>query len=452
MTRSSLCNWALAGALALSTAAFAFPHTDLKRSDPARDSRLTTVPTRIELWFSARPQLPFSRIRLVGPSGDVALGKLRVDSGDALRADIVAPLGLGRYRVLWQTAGADGHTISGEYAFAVVAPGDTGQQQHVTAPTTDPGNALRHATMRPASPVERVIRWWEYFALFAVLGVLAFRHGVLPPLAARGVQTADASRQARGVGEIAAAIYILSAVFRLIREVDAARNDALGGGPSIMDIVTASSWGHGWLFGVLGAACVLPGFMLSKRGVAAGTPIALTGALAMVLSPALSGHAAADARFVLSVALDATHVATIGAWLGGLFVVLIVGIPAMRRLTDGNPDAAVSALVNSFHPTALLCAPLAILSGVGNSVLRLGSLDALTSTGYGRVLIAKVCLALLVAGSGAYTSTRVRRRLGTPAATTSLRRSATMELALASLVLAATTVLVSSAVPMEMAP
>jgi copper transport protein len=452
MTRSSLCNWALAGALALSTAAVAYPHTDLRHSDPARDSRLATAPTRIELWFTARPQLSFSRVRLVGPSGDVVLGKLTVDTGDALRADIAAPLRLGDYRVLWQTAGADGHTVSGEYAFAVVAPGDSGEYQHVMAPATGAGSASQHAAMRPASHAEQVIRWWEYFALFIVLGVLAFLHGVLPPLAARGVHTADASRQARGVGEIAAAIYILSAVFRLIREVDAARNDAFRGGPSVMDIVTASSWGHGWLFGVIGAVFVLPGFLLSKRSVAVGTPIALTGALAMVLSPALSGHAAADARFILSVALDATHVAAIGAWLGGLCVVLMVGIPAMRRLTDGNPDAAVSALVNSFHPMALLCAPLAILAGVGNSVLRLGSFSALSSTGYGRVLIVKVCVALLVAGSGAYNSTRVRRRLGTPDATTSLRKTATIELLLAALVLAATTVLVSSAVPSEMAP
>ena len=440
--------WVLAGTLSLSTAAVTYRHTDLKASEPARDSRLTASPKRITLWFTARPQLAFSRIRLVGPSGDIALGQLAPDTGNALHADIPAPLSFGNYRVLWQTAGADGHTISGEYMFTLIAAGDTARQ--LTAPV--PASTTPRAMTRAPTPAERLARLWEYVALLVVLGVLGFLHGVLPPLGVRGVHTADASRQARGVGEVAAAIYILAAVFRLVTEVGAAQNDALGGGPGVAGIVTSSSWGQGWLLGVIGAVLVLPGFMLSKRSVAVGTPIALTGALAMVLSPALSGHAATDARFIPSVAIDAMHVAAIGAWLGGLFVVLTVGIPAMRRLTDGNPDAAVSALVNSFHPMALLCAPLAILSGVGNSVLRLGALQALTSTGYGTVLMVKVSLALLVAGAGAYNSTRVRRRLGTAAATAGVRRTAAVELVLASLVLAVTTVLVSSAVPAEMAP
>jgi copper transport protein len=449
MTRSSLRIWSLAGALTLSMAAVAYRHADLKSSEPARDSRLTASPKRIELWFTARPQLPFSRIRLEGPSGDVALGTLALDTGNAVRADIVAPLGLGDYRVRWQTASADGHPISGEFGFAVVAPSDTAPHQHVAAASSS--SAESHVMRHAPSVADQLIAWWQYLALLVVLGVLAFLHGVLPPLATRAVSTADASRRARGVGEVAAGVYILSAVFRLMREAGAVQNEALGG-PGVMEIVTTTNWGHGWLLGVIGAVLVLPGFMLSKRSVAVGTPIALTGALAMVLSPPLSGHAAAAARFIPSVALDAMHVASIGAWLGGLFVVLTVGIPAMRRLTDGNPDAAVSALVNSFHPMALLCAPLAILAGVGNSVLRLGTLHALTSTGYGGVLIVKTCMVILVACAGAYNSTRVRRRLGTPAATSIVQRTATAELLLAALVLAVTTVLVSFPAPVEMAP
>jgi copper transport protein len=450
MTRASLRAMALAGAVVLagSIAAVAYPHTELKRSEPARDSRLTVPPLRIELWFTAKPQLAFSRIRLVGPAGDVALGKLVADTVDAFRADILAPVAAGDYRVVWQTASADGHHISGEFGFTVASPStiaeaDTGRRQ--------PAAVIHTHAARTPSPAENVARWWEFGALLTVLGVLAFLHGVLPPLASRGVHTEDASRHARGAGEIAAVIYICSAVFRLLMESSIAQNEALGG-PGLATIVLGSSWGHGWLFGMIGAVLVLPGFILSRRHVAVGTPIALTGALAMVLSPALSGHAATANWFVASVALDAMHVASIGAWVGGLLVVVVVGIPAMARLTDGNPDAAVSALVNSFHPLALLCAPLAILTGAGSSVLRLGSLTALTTTGYGRVLVVKVSLALAVVGMGAYNSMRARRRLGTPAGTQSLRRSATVELVLASLVLAVSTILTSSAVPSEMAP
>ena len=60
--------------------------------------------------------------------------------------------------------------------------------------------------------------------------------------------------------------------------------------------------------------------------------------------------------------------------------------------------------------------------------------------------------ALAVAGLGGWNSMRTRRRLGTPDGTRNLRRYAAMELALAALVLAVTTVLVSTELPHEMSP
>jgi copper transport protein len=450
MLRASFRSLVLTGALVLSGAAVRIPHIELKRSEPARDAVLATPPTRVVLWFSARPQMTFTRVRLTGPAGDVALGKLTADTVNAARADVVAPLVAGVYHVVWQTASADGHQIAGDFTFTVGAADKVVPHQHEAAPTA-PATVPMH-TMHDPSLADRMVRWFEYATLLAVLGVLAFLHAVLPPLAARGVHTASASGRARAVGEVAASVYILAAAWRLLRETAAANSPAMSGGPTLTEIVTSSSWGHGWLFGVVGAVLVLPGFILSKRHVAVGVPIALTGALAMVLSPALSGHAATSALFVPSVALDALHVAAVGAWIGGLLIVLTVGIPAMAKLTDGNPDAAVSALVNSFHPLALLGAPLAILAGAGSSALRLGSINAITTTGYGRVLLVKVGLASLVAGMGAYNSMRARKRLGNPAATLSLKRSATLELVIASIVLAVTTVLVSTAVPSEMNP
>ena len=63
-------------------------HTGLKRSEPAKDSRLTVAPTRVSLWFTARPQLAFSKMRLVGPMGDMPLDTIVADTGDALHATI----------------------------------------------------------------------------------------------------------------------------------------------------------------------------------------------------------------------------------------------------------------------------------------------------------------------------------------------------------------------------
>jgi copper transport protein len=417
------------------------PHIALRSSEPAGDVRVVVAPSRIALWFTEPPQLPFSRIRLAGASGDVVLGKIAADTGNGIHARVAEPMADGAYKVVWQTASADGHPISGEFSFSVGAPGVAGAMQpeaSAPSPASDP---------RPPSTGSRFVRLLEFAGLLFVLGVIVFVHGVLPPLAARGVQTADASQQARGLGAVAAAIYLVAAVIRLVRQSGAVGAEGQAFTTALVDIITGSAWGHGWLIGAGGAILVIAGFGLRMRRLSAGSPTALTGALAMTLSPALSGHAAAATWFIASVSADALHVAAIGAWLGALAVVVLVGIPAMARVQDGNADAAVSALVNSFHPIALLAAPLAVFAGVCSSALRLGSFGALTSSRYGEVLIVKLIGVALVAGVGLWNSMRARRRLGTPQGTRSLRRTALTEVLLAVLVLWATTDLIATPLP-----
>ena len=86
--------------------------------------------------------------------------------------------------------------------------------------------------------------------------------------------------------------------------------------------VTGTTWGIGWAAGVVGAVLMLMGWARSPRSVSVGTPLALTGAVGMILSPALSGHAATGQQFVLSVTVDMLHVTAAGLWAGGLAMVL----------------------------------------------------------------------------------------------------------------------------------
>ena len=425
--------------------AHALLHTALRRSDPAKDAQLATPPHRIALWFTAKPQLPFSRILLAGPAGDVPLERVVADTGNGFFAVIQRPLVPGPYAVQWQTGSADGHPIRGEFAFRVL--GDTLR----TNPITNPVSAEPPRDARTLDSSEyRTARWIEFVALLTVLGALGFRHGVLPPLAARGVPTADAADRARRFGQNVLILYAIAAFVRLYTESRAMYGpDVALAGASLIPLVTRTTWGLGWLAGVVGALLLAVGWAISRRSVTIGTPLALTGALGMVLAPAMSGHATGSEHFIVSVTLDMLHVAAAGVWIGGLMLVLFVGIPAMRRLTDGNPDVATSALVNSFHPVALFCAPLVVAAGLGTSWLRLGSVNAIVGTEYGRVLLWKLALVLVVVAFGAYNAARARRRLGTPDATRLFRRSAAAEILFAALVLAATTTLVITPVPSE---
>lgn len=426
----------------------AFPHLALKRSEPEDQSRLSAPPQQISLWFTAKPQLAFSRITLTGPTGGVTLATIVADTGNVLHARVPRTLAAGDYTVAWQTASADGHPIRGQFTFSVA----TSSTADATLPSISADSAHPDTSDNATEPRRlsdyRSARWLEFVALITILGALGFRHGVLPPLASRGVPTADAADRARRLGQGALLLYALGALVRLYAESVALNGRQRALAPDgLFPVLTQTSWGMGWSTGIIGAALLLAGWIISKRSVSIGTPLALTGALGIVAAPALTGHAASSSSFVLAVTLDMLHVLAAGAWIGGLLMVVLAGIPAMRRLTDGNHDAAVAALVSSFHPLALFCAPIVVIAGMGTSYLRLGGIAPLTTTSYGATLLLKLGLFVLVAGAALYNSLRARRQLGTPEGTSHLRRSAALELFLAALVLAATSVLVTTPAP-----
>ena len=104
-----------------SATAAARRHTRLIRSIPARDTVVTALPPRLQLWFSEAITLNVSRVRLVGPGQrSHALAPLARD-GNSAASPVTAPwpdsLGQGRYVVHWSTASRDGHVVRDSFAF-----------------------------------------------------------------------------------------------------------------------------------------------------------------------------------------------------------------------------------------------------------------------------------------------------------------------------------------------
>jgi copper transport protein len=119
----------------------------------------------------------------------------------------------------------------------------------------------------------------------------------------------------------------------------------------------------------------------------------------------------------------------------------------MPAAGGGADHAAVARMVARFSPVALTGAALAVGAGLLLAVAYVGDFAALGGTTYGRTLLVKVGCLGFTAALGAWNWRRVRPRLGTPAATATLRRSAALELILGFCLLAATAVLVALPAP-----
>lgn len=448
--------------LSLLAASPARAHQQLRSASPAAGDSLSAAPSEIRLTFAQAVEPSLAELRLMGPGGEVALGDLLVPSGSpaVLAAAIVGELVAGDYTVHWLVTGDDGHPVRGELPFtiregatglaavdSVLADGGAGQ-----AETLEPMDASE--PLSAGSPLYVAARWLNFAGIVVVIGAVTFatlllgRVGRRSGLAPEGLL--ERARERAALVGLAGGLCLLIALpLRLFAQ--AAALQGAGGGSSVelvRSILTRSLWGKGWLLAVAAVLITIAGFALARRGTKLGWLLGAVGAIALAVTPALSGHAAATST--AAVISDSVHVLSAGGWLGTLLVMMLAGMPVMVESTTSK-RAAAGALVSAFTPIALSFAGLLALTGVYAAWLHLNEVDDLWSSDYGQTLLLKLGALVLVLAAGAYNWRRARPALEVRGDPRPLRRSAVAELAFAALVLAITAALVATPPPRDSA-
>ena len=218
-------------------------------------------------------------------------------------------------------------------------------------------------------------------------------------------------------------------------------------------LLLGTDWGLSWRWAAAGAFLTLFAFAFAasdrRKSVyrRAAWVVAALCAAAMCAFPAFTGHAAsADVPRWLSIPADTLHVLSAGSWIGGLFFVLLAERRERRRTGRGN--ALLAEVVPHFTQVALVAATLLIGTGALSAWLHVASLDALVSTRYGRTLMVKVALVVVVLSLGAVSWRRLAPRLWDVGGAGPLRRNALRELIVAHLVILVAALLVRTS-PLE---
>ncbi|MHB8572063.1 MAG: CopD family protein [Candidatus Dormibacteria bacterium] len=139
----------------------------------------------------------------------------------------------------------------------------------------------------------------------------------------------------------------------------------------------------------------------------------------------LATHADVGPAAPLRIGIGLIHVAAVGAWIGGLGVLLVA--------VWGAPGEDKARLIRRFSSAAGVCVGLLALSGLGAALFEIQAPEQLLTTDYGRLLVAKTALLMVLALLGA-----INRYRFVPAAISSLtglRRTAVTELGFAAMVL-----------------
>ncbi len=335
----------------------------------------------------------------------------------------------------------------------------------MSAKPTPPSNASPSPMSFDAeSPPYVVIRWALYLGMMLIVGSLSFASVVIPVLRKESGEpevALGAARDAARWGFHAALLVTIAALCRIIAQTVAFSDPSEGFDAGLVwVIVTQTRWGHGWLLQVAGVTAVLLGLHSARRstsltgGTAAGWGVAMVGTIALALSSALSGHAAASQQLAApAVFSDTLHMLGAGAWLGGLAIVALVGIRSRPIARDGTflPSHLLPALLKAFAPAALVGASVAGATGVFAAWLHVHDVRLLTTTSYGLRLLLKLLAVATVVVLGALNWRHFVPQAGHPGGLRKLHVSVSLELILGTLTLLITAVLVATATPDSLA-
>ncbi len=343
-------------------------HAELTSSNPANQSILASTPSEILLTFSEGVDPVGESIRLVDADGNaVPLGPLDQSQGDdTLRTPVPATIADGTYVVGWQAISADSHKIRGAFTFSVGAATPTAPG--VIDEIFDAG-----ATPQSDSLLLGVGRFMSFAGIGVLLGALFLAAVLVPELIGE-----------RRIGIVLVVAALAATVGTAL--MFAGQAHLIGGSYLAWGDVVQIQSGRWWLARL--AAIGLFALFIPARSFVASTLGRVEVALAALVVcgvVAAGGHAVAGDSVVLGFAATVIHLAAMSIWLGGL-VLLAFGVPRSWFWWTAS----------QFSRWALGAVVALALTGTINAWRQLGSLSGLADSSYGRWLVIKLLLVVVV--------------------------------------------------------
>lgn len=417
---------ALVGALVIAAlavlvgASTALAHAELSSSFPRNQEVLDVAPTAVVLEFTEGVDPIEPGIRVIGADGeDVGIGDVDQSAGsDEMRAVIPATLDEGSYVVAWQALSADSHRVRGSFTFSVGAPS-------AVTPGVIDGVFDTSSSGASDGVMIGIGRFLSYAGIGLLVGGLVLAIALTPSVI--GSRRIGVLLVGAGVLGFVGTVWMIAAQANLI-----------GGSILAWGTVADTRSGQWWIARLVaivlfGALIVARAKLVTRGGVVVVSALGI-GVLAVT---AAGGHAISGDAVVLGFFATLVHLAAMSIWFGGLALVLLA-----------PPAAQFWTRITTFSPWALgSVAALAVTGGL-NAWRQLGSLADVTESTYGRWLVIKLVLVVLVLGLAAFGRRTIHTR-GDEASAVLLRRSIGLEVAGIVLILGATAGLVNSPPPTD---
>lgn len=356
-------------------------HASLVEATPAPGSVLTDSPSAIELQFTESVETNSGAIRVYNTDAN------RVDNagvsvtGNTVRMALPS-LPDGSYITTWRVISGDSHPIRGAFTFQVGESVDQSATSRKVLNLADRLLASRGGGTTVGA-VYGVTRALIFIGLALLIGGVAF-----VVLIDRAARTSQRIHRIVGLGFFLTA---LGAVVGLWVYGPYSAGLSGGGSFSLLNETLGTRFGQVGVarLALLAAAGVLT-YWLFARPAVPRVWYWLAGAvgIALAATPGVAGHASTGDWVPIALVTDTLHVSAMALWIGGLVALAAVTLTAFVRTTVPDPPL----VLNRFSKMAMTCVGVLIVTGAFQTWRQVGSLDQLRSTDYGRILIVKLLL------------------------------------------------------------
>lgn len=482
--------------------ASALAHATLQSTLPERGQKLDSAPSEVVFIFDESVEASFGALRVFDAAGkEVQTGEAfhPEHRGERIAIKLEPGLGDGTYTATYRVVSADGHPISSGFVFTVgegAAPSASLDEllgSGTSAPITNAALAIARGAQYAAlalglgalifflvcwRPTRRASRPFtarlETILLVAAIAgfVSAFVAVILQGAVGSGESFWNAARpavftevlgtrfgRAWGIGAAVWLVVIAVLATRPLREREdraaaAAADDREGGEAAPGNGGTSTPAGGPALAG--GAVATAPALApprLAPAAPAVSTPklVALAVPLfALALLPSLGGHTSVQKPVAVLMPMNVLHVLAMAAWLGGVAVLVLALRAATSGVTPEERTPLLASVVGRFSALAGPALAVLLLSGAVQGIIEVASFVALLDTPFGRSVLIKIAVALVILALGAYNRQKLvpalKRLTGSPGRTgVLLRRILVVELVLGAIALGATGALSSYA-------
>ncbi|MEI8238514.1 MAG: copper resistance protein CopC [Actinomycetota bacterium] len=404
--RTGLAALLLAAVALFSLPGVASAHAVLESSTPAANSVIEVSPPTLELRYDEAVNASLASVKLFDGKGKpVVLDTPRAGATSATVVMTLPKLSNGLYAVVWRVTSVDGHVVDGAFSFQI---GST--------PTGGNGQNLLDQ-VRSGAAADRSVVWLYGVGRFLALAGVVLLAGVgLWSLQGRPDLSSNSRfARLRWPGWAAFTVGAALCLSMYAAEVHSGRLSDAFSGQAWNDAIHTDT-GRMLLIRLamaLGFVVVL--LQWEARQQNWWRALSITTSIVTIASFSASGHANALQPRVVWIAIDMLHLIAIVVWVGGL-----IALAMTPRAWLAEPEAVRP--VHRFSFAAAICVPVIVGTGLLQTWKLAGTLDDVTATTWGRLLLSKVVLVVAMVAIGG-----VSRWLLLNAGTVGIRRTVVAE-------------------------